>query len=112
MLESPFYAIISFVFTFDFKKVFMHIFVEHHLLDISDALATNTQNFSRNVATERQREISRRRREIYVLSERTPGQALIVCLRILLRRYRLSFQRSVPPPGLPFFASDICGFLH
>ena len=48
----------------------MHIFVERHSLDISDALATDTQNFSRNVVTERRREISRRGREIFMLSER------------------------------------------
>ena len=49
----------------------MHIFVERHLLDIYDALATNTHNISRNVVTERRREISRRGREILMLSERT-----------------------------------------
>ena len=48
----------------------MRIFVERHLLDISGALATNMQNFSRNVVTERRREISRRGREIFLLSER------------------------------------------
>ena len=55
----------------------MHIFAEHHLLDISDALATNTQNFSRNVITERRREISRRGRKIFVLSERTLDQTTV-----------------------------------
>ena len=49
----------------------MHILAERHLLVSSDALATNTYNFSRNVSTERRREISRTRREIFVLSERS-----------------------------------------
>ena len=57
--ESLFNTIILCVFTFDFKEVFMHIFVERHLLDSSDALATNKQNFSRNVGTERRQETSR-----------------------------------------------------
>ena len=49
----------------------MHSFVDHNLLDSSDALVTNTQNFSRN-ATERRREISRRGHEFFVLSKRKP----------------------------------------
>ena len=49
----------------------MHIFVKCHLFDSFDALATNTQNFSQNVGTERRREISRTGRGIFVLSERT-----------------------------------------
>ena len=57
---------------FDFKQVFMHIFIECHLLDFSGALATNMQNFSRNFVTERRREISRRGRKIFVLSKRNP----------------------------------------
>ena len=40
-------------FTFYCKEVFTPIFVARNLLDISDALATSTQNFSRNVGTER-----------------------------------------------------------
>ena len=65
------YINILFVFKFDFKEGFMHIFVKCHLLDSFDALATNTQNVSRNVGTERRREISRTGRGIFVLSERT-----------------------------------------
>ena len=49
----------------------MHIFVEHHLLDISDALVTNTQIFSRNVVTKHRQEILWRGRKIFVLSEPT-----------------------------------------
>ena len=49
----------------------MHIFVERHFLDISDTLARNMQNFSRNVVTEPRREILRRGSEIFVLSERS-----------------------------------------
>ena len=55
----------------------MHIFVKCHLLDSFDALATKTQNFSRQVGTERRREISRTGREIFVLSERTPERQLV-----------------------------------
>ena len=59
----------------------MRIFVERHLLDISHALATSTQNFSRIVVTERRREISRRGREIFVVSERTPKHFHVCILR-------------------------------
>ena len=65
--EAPFYETILFVFTFDFKEVFINIFVERHLLYIPDTPAIYTQNFSRNIVTERRREILRWRREIFVL---------------------------------------------
>ena len=65
------YINILFVFKFDFKEGFMHVFVQCHLLDGFDALATNTHNFSRKVGTERRREISRTEREIFALSEST-----------------------------------------
>ena len=53
--------------------VHMHIFAERYLFDSSDALAKNTQNFSRNVVTEQRREISRRVRETFALFERNPN---------------------------------------
>ena len=67
--ESPFYAIIAFIFMFDLKQVFRHIFVECYLLDISGALAPKMQNFPRNVVAECRREISRRWCQIFVLSK-------------------------------------------
>ena len=45
-----------FIFEFDFKEGFMHIFVKCRLLDSFDALVTNTHNFLRKVRTERRRE--------------------------------------------------------
>ena len=73
-LSVSIYINILFVSKFDFKEGFMHIFVKCHLLDSFGALATNTQNFSRKVGTERRREISRTEREISVLYERTLGE--------------------------------------
>ena len=49
----------------------MYIFVECHLFDSLEALATNTQNFSRNVGTECRREIMKTGREIFLLSGST-----------------------------------------
>ena len=40
-----------------------------YLIDRSYALATSTQNSSRNVVTEHRREISRKKRETFALSE-------------------------------------------
>ena len=61
---------------------FIHSVVEHHLLDSSDALATNTHNFSQNMGTECRQEISRMGRDIFVLSKcnlvQTDGHTLIV----------------------------------
>ena len=48
----------------------MHIFVDRHVFDSSDALATGTQNFSRNVVTERRREVLWWGRKFFVLPER------------------------------------------
>ena len=73
MYESPFYIIILFLFIFDFKEVVTQILVERHFLGSSHALTKNTQNSSRKVVTEGRREISRRGREIFVLSERNLG---------------------------------------
>ena len=68
--QAQFYINILSVFKLDFMKCFIHI-VKYHVLDSFDTLATNTQNFSRKVGTERRREIQRTGREIFVLSEST-----------------------------------------
>ena len=57
----------------------MRIFVKCHLLDSFDALATNTQNFSRKVDTERSREISRTGREIWCSPKHPKMWTLAFC---------------------------------
>ena len=42
--QSPFYFVILFALTFEFKDASMHVFVECHLHRSSDTLATNMQN--------------------------------------------------------------------
>ena len=45
LCESPHYAIILFVLTFNLKECFMHIFVGGYLLNISDPLVKNMKIF-------------------------------------------------------------------